>query len=173
MQNSVCPSLSSLYARYISVNNITLLDSGSVADMDGIAGGASIDDIKKMSSEVWLSFSSSAIKNMPTETVNKLPSNVLALTTSSQLGAFYTSPYYSSFNDTVKSLFTKLSNGENIPVTTSDTGSGTGSGSGSGSGSSDSKIIKFDLVCLISGLLMAIFNFKCENFNKKFPFFTS
>jgi hypothetical protein len=119
IQNSVCPSLSGLYLRVKSINNITTLDSSIVADMDGIAGGASIADINSMSPEVWLSFSSNSLKNMPADTVNALPSSVLKLTTTSQLAAFYTSPYYSSYSDSVKSTLTQLTNVQ-IVTTSSD-----------------------------------------------------
>jgi hypothetical protein len=77
--------------------------------MDGIAGGAPIADINNMSPEVWLSFSATSIKNMPAETVNALPSNIINLTTSTQLGAFYTSPYYSSYSNSFKSTLNLIS----------------------------------------------------------------
>ena len=115
--------------------------------MDGLAGGVSISDINAMPAEVWLSFSATAIKNIPSTTVNNLPSSVLALTTTSQLGAFYTSPYYSSFSESVKTSLTQLSNGQTLTTST-----GTGSGS--------PILIKFDFACLIISILMAfIFKF--------------
>ena len=143
IQNSACPSLSGLYSRIKSINNITTLDSSSVADMDGIAGGASIADINSMTAEVWLSFSSNSLKNMPADTVNALPSSVLKLTTTSQLAAFYTSPYYSSYSDSVKSTLIQLANGQ-----TSTTGS---------TGTSGSDNIKFNSICFISSILMALY----------------
>ena len=145
IQNSVCPSLSGLYSRVKSINNITTLDSSSVADMDGIAGGASIADINSMTAEVWLSFSSLAVKNMPAETVNALPSSVLKLTSTTQLAAFYTSPYYSSYSDSVKSTLTQLSNGQ------------TSTTAGGSSGTSGSDNIKFNNICFISSILMALY----------------
>ena len=140
IQNSVCPSLSGLYSRIKSINNITTLDSSSVADMDGIAGGASIADINNMSPEVWLSFSSLAIKNMPAETVNALPTSVLQLTTTNQLAAFYTSPYYSSYSDSVKASLTKLSNGQTLTTSTS-----------------GSDLIKFNMIGLIATVSMTLY----------------
>jgi hypothetical protein len=131
-----------LYQRYKSVNSITTLDSSSVADMDGLAGGVSISDINSMSAEVWLSFSATAIKNMPNTTVNSLPSSVLALTTTSQLGSFYTSPYYSSFSDSVKTSLTQLLNGQTLTTSTV-----TGSGS---------ILIKFDFAFLIISISTAL-----------------
>jgi len=123
IQNSVCPSLSTLYSRVKSINGITTLDSSSVADMDGIAGGAPISDINSMSPEVWLSFSTTAIKNMPAETINALSSTILKLTTTTQLSAFYTSPYYSSYSDSIKSSLTQLSNGQTLTTATGSSGS--------------------------------------------------
>ena len=136
IQNSVCPSLSNIYYRVKSINGITTLDSSNVADMDGIAGGALITDITSMEPEVWLSFSSLAIKNMPAVTVNALPSTVLKLTTTSQLAAFYTSPSYSNFTDTVKSTLTQLSAGQTATTSSSD-------------------MIKFNLIGLALSILMA------------------
>ncbi len=110
--------------------------------MDGLAGGVSISDINSMSAEVWLSFSATAIKNMPNTTVNSLPSSVLALTTTSQLGSFYTSPYYSSFSDSVKTSLTQLLNGQTLTTSTV-----TGSGS---------ILIKFDFAFLIISISTAL-----------------
>jgi len=114
------------------------LESSNVADMDGIAGGASISDINSMSTEVWLSFSSTAIKNMPAETVNALPVSILKLTTTTQLSAFYTSPYYSSYSNSIQTYLTQLSNGQTIST------------------ASGSDMNKFNLISLISTILMAL-----------------
>jgi hypothetical protein len=138
IQNSVCPSISTLYSRIKSINGITSLESSNVADMDGIAGGASISDINSMSTEVWLSFSSTAIKNMPAETVNALPVSILKLTTTTQLSAFYTSPYYSSYSNSIQTYLTQLSNGQTIST------------------ASESDMNKFNLISLISTILMAL-----------------
>jgi hypothetical protein len=91
--------------------------------MDAIAGGAPIADINNMSPEVWLSFSTTAIKNMPAETVNALSSSILKLTTTTQLEAFYTSPYYSSYSESMKSTLTQLSNGQTLSTSTGVSGS--------------------------------------------------
>ncbi len=115
------------------------MDSSSVADMDGIAGGAPIADINNMSPEVWLSFSTTAVKIMPAVTVNALSSNILKLTTTTQLAAFYTSPYYSNYSDSIKSSLTQLSNGQTSTTAT---------------GSSGSNMIKFELISLSSIILI-------------------
>ncbi len=80
---------------------------------------------------------------MPSTTVNNLPNTVLALTTTDQLSAFYTSPYYSSFSDLVKNTLTELTNGQTVTT-------------GGGTTGSDSNLIKFDFACLISSILMGL-----------------
>ena len=115
--------------------------------MDGLVGAASIDEIKGISSEVWLSFSSLAIINMPATTVNQLPVSILKLTTTTQLAAFYTSPYYSSYSTSIKTGLTQLSTGQTVTT------------AGSSPGSSNSNAINFNTAGLVSTLLMALISF--------------
>ena len=67
-------------------------------------------------------------------------SSVLKLTTTSQLAAFYTSPYYSSYSDSVKASLTKLSNGQTLTTSTS-----------------GSDLIKFNMISLIATVSMTLY----------------
>ncbi len=68
-----------------------------------LKGGAPASDLIAAGSEIFLSVTSNGIKNLPASTVNSLPSSFFSTATSSQLSSLKSSPYYSSFSDTVKS----------------------------------------------------------------------
>ncbi len=123
IQNTVCPSLSYIFKRVLSVNNITKLDSITVSDIGGVAGGASSDDLINMNPEVILAFSSIAISNLPASVINSIPvlplASIMTLMTNTQLNSLANSPYYSQFSDSVKTNIVYLTTGQIITTATS------------------------------------------------------
>ena len=122
VSNSDCPSLQNLYTAVKKAYNLTSLTSSYAAEFGGLIGGISVSDLTSMSSEVFLSFTYQACKNMPASTVNSIPANVLSLSSTSQLAAFVNSPQYSNYSTTIKSALASLIAGKssvNYTLTTS------------------------------------------------------
>ena len=141
--NYACPALPYLYAAVKSANDFTTLDAAQVAELNGLIGGATVADLTAMSSEVFASISTTGIKNLPAATVNSLPASHLSSATTTQLAALLSSPYYSSFSDSVKSQLATLSG-------ISSTGS---------TGSSDSNVVESSTLILSSiATLIVAFN---------------
>ncbi len=58
---------------------------------------------------MFLSVTATAIKNMPAATINSIPTTYFTSATASQAAALKSSPYYSSFSDTIKNSIASAS----------------------------------------------------------------
>jgi hypothetical protein len=99
------------------------LDSITASDIGGVAGGASSDDLVNMNPEVILAFSSTAISNLPSGTINSISvlplASLMTLMTNTQLNSLVNSPYYGQFSDSVKTNIVYLTTGQIITTASS------------------------------------------------------
>ena len=72
-----------------------------------------------LTSDSFLAFSTSAITVMPASTVNNIPIAMLKLATNTQLSAFLNSPYYNSYDSSIKSYLSSLTSEKSSTLSTS------------------------------------------------------